>query len=863
MQLIYCATQNTKRFIVKKWSSFDKFSNPAHARFILSTSLMKKLLLLPFLALAAHSSFGQQFVKYEGEVKTPICYARPEDVHTKVSAPQDFLARRRSNRPAANRSTIIVTYNGFTPEAQAAFQYAVDIWQTQLISPVPITIDATWRELASGVLGSAGANGYYNLNDNGERISNSLYPVALVEKIVGINVNGTSPDIVANFGSTFNWYLGTDGNVPTGQYDLVSVVLHELGHGLGFATPRGYTPATGIGTLTTPPSIYADFIENGAGQRIADTRLFGNPSVELGRQFVSNDLYFNSPLARAVNNDQRPRLYAPTVFAAGSSTSHLDEDTYAPGDPNSLMSPQFAASEAIHSPGPIMIGMFNDMGWFNTSVENLTIYPDTETPRTFPIVAEVVSDGTITAGSVKLNYSFNNGPLVTLAMTTTTTANRYTATIPNPGSGVRVSYYIEASDNETRRIYTAPGRDPFATESNRYSFFVGADVVAPVIVHSPIPYFLTDQFPYTISATVTDNIRVASVTLEYSVNGGTINTLALTQTPNTNTYTASLPAPAGIKLNDQIAYRIVAKDASSNANQATAPATGYYTGTVIGPKPVQDSYVNNFNAASSDFVGNGFSVAQPTGFADGAIHSTHFYANNANYVYQLLVPIRVKADATQSTVKFDEIVLVEPGTGNAFPAEFYDYVVVEGSTNGRTWTRLANGYDSRDKQAWLDAFKAGQATANDNSTTVGTPTLFLPRTLNLQPVFKAGDNVQLRFRLVSDGGLVGWGWAIDNLNIQNTSVTATSNALKTAGVTLFPNPSAGQFTLQTRFDKPAQDVQLIVRNAVGQEVLRQSRATVQGQVALPIDLSACANGFYIVSLTANGETVSRKVLLSR
>ena len=40
-------------------------------------------------------------------------------------------------------------------------------------------------------------------------------------------------DIVANFNSSFEWYLGTDGNAGT-SYDLMTVVLHELAHGLGF-----------------------------------------------------------------------------------------------------------------------------------------------------------------------------------------------------------------------------------------------------------------------------------------------------------------------------------------------------------------------------------------------------------------------------------------------------------------------------------------------------------------------------------------------------------------------------------------------------------------------------------------------------
>jgi len=822
---------------------------------------MKKLLLLSLLAFATVApSFGQQLVQYVGPGIPDTCYARSEVVHTRVAPPAAFLA----HRPAANKATIIVTYTGFTPEAQAAFQYAVDIWQSLLVSDVPIRISATWEPLRTGVLGQAGPSRLFTINGGGERISNALYPIALVEKLVGENINNSDSDINASFSSTFNWYLGTDGNTPAGQYDLVSVVLHELGHGLGFLTSKDYDVDSKLGALSTPPSIYAGFMENGAGLHVADTRIFANPSVELGTAFTTNDLYFDSPLTRAANNGNRARLYAPTTYAGGSSVSHLDENTYGPGDINSLMSPQFASAEAIHSPGPITLAMFSDMGWFNTAVRNQIFYSDTETPSTFPVTALVESDGTITLGSVKLNYAFNNGALTTVPMTATGTANQYTATIPNPGLGVRVSYYIEASDNETQRIYTAPGRDAFSTVSNRYSFFVGPDVVAPTLAHTPPTYLFTSNLPYTITAQAADNIGVASVTLEYNVNGTARPSITMTKGSGT-TYTAVLSTAGGpIVAGDVINYRLVAQDRSSNSNRTTLPATGYFAVPVVEVRPAADMYANEFERATPiDFVGTGFSITTPTGFANGAIHSTHPYADNVNYTYRLLVPIRVKADPQIARVRFDEIVLVEPGeTGAAFPtADFYDYVVVEGSLDGTTWTPLADGYDARDNANWLDLYN--RAMSGSNSAAVGTPSIYASRTISLLDKFKAGDVVQLRFRLYADGGAYGWGWAIDNLHIQDNTVTPTAQALRNAGLSLYPNPTAGQFTVQTRFDKPVANLEVVVRNAVGQEVLRQSQAAVQGQVSLPLDLTKYANGFYIVNVTADGETATRKVMLNK
>ena len=47
------------------------------------------------------------------------------------------------------------------------------------------------------------------------------------------------------------------------------------------------------------------------------------------------------------------------------------------------------------------------------------------------------------------------------------------------------------------------------------------------------------------------------------------------------------------------------------------------------------------------------------------------------------------------SIKFKEVVIVEPGDGSSYPAaRFYDYVIVEASKDGINWLKLINGYDS-------------------------------------------------------------------------------------------------------------------------------------------------------------------------
>ncbi len=66
------------------------------------------------------------------------------------------FAGRDLDMPKA--ATFVVNYSGFTPEAQAAFQRAVDIWAAILSSPVTIHVDASFVNLSGGTLGLAGAN---------------------------------------------------------------------------------------------------------------------------------------------------------------------------------------------------------------------------------------------------------------------------------------------------------------------------------------------------------------------------------------------------------------------------------------------------------------------------------------------------------------------------------------------------------------------------------------------------------------------------------------------------------------------------------------------------------------------------------
>ncbi|MEQ9236598.1 CARDB domain-containing protein, partial [Coleofasciculus sp. E2-BRE-01] len=260
-------------------------------------------------------------------------------------------------------STINVNYNGFSTEAQAAFEYAVDIWENLIVSPVPIEIEANWTPLGkdTNILGSARANDY-DYNFANAAYANTWYPSALANSLAGVDLDTTAHDIDVNFNSNYsNWYFGTDGNTPTEKTDFVSVVLHELGHGLGFLGNMTYDSNIEQGSWGSQPVIYDHFTVNGSGQKLIDT--FPNNSVALGAQLTSDNLFFNGSNAVAANGGTNPKLYAPSIWDSGSSYAHLDGATYGSGSSNALMTPSIAPGEAHHDPGAVTLGIFEDLGW--------------------------------------------------------------------------------------------------------------------------------------------------------------------------------------------------------------------------------------------------------------------------------------------------------------------------------------------------------------------------------------------------------------------------------------------------------------------------------------------------------------------
>jgi hypothetical protein len=232
-----------------------------------------------------------------------------------------------------------------------AFQFAANLWGATINSSVPITVAARWTALscstASATLGSTGVTterrGFANAPQ-----PNAWYAISLANALAGTDLNGGTPEISttfnANLGNTgcldgVHFYLGLDNNHGA-DVDLVSVVTHELAHGLGFLTlTSGSTGAQfSTGTSGPFPTIYDFFLTDSstgktwvqmsdserAASAINGNLVWNGANVDgdlhgvLGSPFVR----VNAPAGIAKNYTAGTADFGPSI-ASGSTTANV------------------------------------------------------------------------------------------------------------------------------------------------------------------------------------------------------------------------------------------------------------------------------------------------------------------------------------------------------------------------------------------------------------------------------------------------------------------------------------------------------------------------------------------------------------
>ena len=514
-------------------------------------------------------------------------YGINEDANTRVPPPPMRKRPPRSRQPGAvqPRSTleqpqIIVTYTGFTQQTRTAFQHAVDIWSSLIRSPVSIRINATFRDeggYQDGLITLGAASPTYRFTYTAIQL---WFVSALADQISEqeLRVGEADIAIIFNSNTAVGWYFGTDGNTPSGKYDFVTIVLHEIAHGLGFHSSvyvddSGTVNMGGVRTGNpSRPEVFDFFVEDTSENQII---LLDDPSEALFKRFTSGNLFWNGTNGKAANNNNRPKLYAPSGWELASSYTHLDENTYPAGNSNSLITPITSRREAIHHPGPITLGMLEDMRWtinkapmFATDTTTREIAENTEAGINIGGLVEATdgnTDDTLTYtlkgdDAASFNIVETTGQLETLEALNYETKNVYKVKVSVDDGSLEDTIDItitvtDANDAPVFATNTATRAVPEGTPANRN---IGEQVSA------------TDEdgntLTYSLSGTDAGSFRIESTI-------GQLKTRAALNYETKNTYQVIVTATDTGNLSDTITVTINVTDANDAPVFATNTAT--------------------------------------------------------------------------------------------------------------------------------------------------------------------------------------------------------------------------------------------------------------------------------------------------
>ncbi len=272
---------------------------------------------------------------------------------TKNPFPRTYFADK-----ALTKSSFKVDFTNTPDIYRPAINAAVDVWAENFTSQVPVKVQILWeRQASAGTLAAASPGKFHN-NFKNIPDKDLWYASALADSIAGEDIEPTIPEVTIRINSTNGpmLYLGTDGNCPNSKYDLESMILHEMAHGLGFLSNADYDKLFGYGSIQqpTPFDAYAQLSD---GRRLMD---LDSPSIALGTALTQSLVWSGANGVRA-NNGIKPALYTPKIYEGGSSVSHLDEATFENSAKDAVMSPNLKLGEVFHDPGPLLIAMFDDL----------------------------------------------------------------------------------------------------------------------------------------------------------------------------------------------------------------------------------------------------------------------------------------------------------------------------------------------------------------------------------------------------------------------------------------------------------------------------------------------------------------------
>ncbi len=269
-------------------------------------------------------------------------------------------------------------------QRQNVFLEAARIWGKELLSDVTIYVNASFTPLTcsenSGVLGSAEPNYIHSNFDNAPQ-ADTWYVGALANSLSG-QILAKNADIDARFNSNIdynddclngiNWYLGLDGK-NNKDMDLLTVVLHEMAHGLGFISLVDVADGSlRLGEVNGEEVRYHDIWDHylygvrlGTWLNLTDEQRAYSATRDNNLVWQGENVTLHaSAYSEGVHELGLFKMYAPNSVELGSSVSHFDKSV----TPNTLMEPEFTE----HTTDVGLAGaLLEDIGWLRPAASTL------------------------------------------------------------------------------------------------------------------------------------------------------------------------------------------------------------------------------------------------------------------------------------------------------------------------------------------------------------------------------------------------------------------------------------------------------------------------------------------------------------
>ncbi|PXF45837.1 hypothetical protein BWQ96_04374 [Gracilariopsis chorda] len=237
---------------------------------------------------------------------------------------------------AGNASTFKVDVYGVQNNSQlfAPLQHAFDLLADAWTSQVLVNTRVVFTQLGpSHALATGGGVLFVRFDASPHR---ELVPIAAAEAITNADLNAHLSgldryDVLVKVNKATPWHLDIHSQPPHNQYDLITVLLHEVYHNLlfsGAVSLHTSTPnAPHAFLLDGYPARFDLFLANAQNcavlDYLKDNQLSANTNTTNGQllaEAVTNrHLYFHDPTSGV-----RVPLYAPESYAAKSSIYHID-----------------------------------------------------------------------------------------------------------------------------------------------------------------------------------------------------------------------------------------------------------------------------------------------------------------------------------------------------------------------------------------------------------------------------------------------------------------------------------------------------------------------------------------------------------